>query len=202
METFQGEIDLEWLCKQCKNGKFMEFLKRFPFNRWSEILKDGSTLIHAACQSNDINALVMIFKSKKCDINKTDDVHFRAIDYATLNNDVDMIEILLAAGSNMSFVWRHALHYGFELVLEMLISNGKRVQSIQALGHSYDFRVLYRHVEKFQAKVIQCRDVIVILLGLKKRRQVLCKLDRFLIQQELATAIWATRKDKMWQRRA
>ena len=50
-------------------------------------------------------------------------------------------------------------------------------------------------LREFDKGVQMCRDVIVILLGLKRFRRLatLVKLDRFLIKQVLAVAIWTTR---------
>lgn len=79
---------------------------------------------------------------------------------------------------------------------KICIANGYRLKHV--LPH-YE---VHRRTDLiiFEHGVIKCRDVIVVLLGLKKRRQVLGKLDRFLVQQELAVAIWSTRSKEMWQK--
>lgn len=80
-----------------------------------------------------------------------------------------------------------ALSFGSKRCVEILIANGAR-------SHGETTRIQER-VKVFEQSVVQCRDVIVILLGLKRRHQVLYKLDRFLISQVLAVEIWATRLD-------
>ena len=46
----------------------------------------------------------------------------------------------------------------------------------------------------------RCKSVIVTLLALKKRHiPALVRLDRFLIKQELAMAVWTTRSDEKWR---
>ena len=47
---------------------------------------------------------------------------------------------------------------------------------------------------------MRCRAVILALLGLKRRRgDVLRQLDRWVVREELAVAVWTTRADVAWQ---
>ena len=92
---------------------------------------------------------------------------------------------------------------------KVLIANGFRLQHINQ--DTYDIATARhsKHIDfgKFEQGVINCRDIIVTLLGLKKRRHsadnytiILPKLDRFLIRQVLAVEIWTTRTNEKWQK--
>jgi len=70
---------------------------------------------------------------------------------------------------------------------KILIANGARLKNVK------NKTWVTQELRDFERGVLRCRDVIVTLLGLKKRKAILPKLDRFLVQQELAVAIWATR---------
>ena len=55
----------------------------------------------------------------------------------------------------------------------------------------------FKFVIPWEWDVSACQRVIVVLLGLKRRRQ---KIDMFLIQQELAGAIWSTCLQSEWRK--
>lgn len=86
--------------------------------------------------------------------------------------------------------------------LYILLANGIRLSRLQN-STSYIF-CKTSEMQNFERGVLGCVQVIVILLGLKKRcyggaSRILPKLDRFLIQQELAVAIWTTRSNESWR---
>ena len=109
------------------------------------------------------------------------------------------LELLCCMGANISLknndgksCLSMALEYRNKKCAKILIANG--VRSHGETTH------IQEQVKVFEQGVLRCRDVIVTLLGLKKKRSsmrhvslILPKLDRFLIQQILAVEIWATR---------
>lgn len=75
---------------------------------------------------------------------------------------------------------------------KMFIANGYRLCNVR--------RNCSSPLVLFDRGVVQCRDAIITLLGLHKRRRhrVLPKLDRFLVRLVLAVEIWSTRTDELW----
>ena len=71
---------------------------------------------------------------------------------------------------------------------KVLIANGSRTNFLY-----YNAKASYQPLLDFEKGVVSCRNVIVTLLGLKKFRNILPKLDRFLVKQVLAVEIWTTR---------
>jgi len=125
------------------------------------------------------------------------------LEYAILHRRHDIVEYLLAAGANIANVSRYAdvaitfaKNCDHCKTLYVLLAYGSKLEPEDA---TYGYHEEYR----FQQGVTRCRDVIVTLLGLKKRRQILGKLDRFLVSQVLAVEIWATRscENEQWQSR-
>ena len=83
---------------------------------------------------------------------------------------------------------------------KVLIANGSRTKNISIAIPNFKTQLLL----DFEKGIISCRNVIVILLGLKKYRRVamLPKLDRFLVKQILAVEIWSTRScdNEKWRK--
>ena len=112
----------------------------------------------------------------------------------------EMVEYLLAAGANIvnvSSYGDHAIriadiYRGFsedrDETIRVLFANGAKLDM--------DYYNMSRNDYLFKQGVTRCRDAIVVLLGLKKRRRILGKLDRFLVSQVLAVEIWATRAQR------
>lgn len=77
---------------------------------------------------------------------------------------------------------------------KVLLRNGVRLKSM-----IYQNQVS-RDIVEYELGILSCRSVIIVLLGLKKRQiPALVRLDRFLIRQELAMAVWTTRSDEKWR---
>ena len=115
------------------------------------------------------------------------------------------LELLCACGANLSLVDEYGttpmvIAFRWEQFdcVKILIANGARISKTNPPCQNLS---KLSEMILFQQGVLQCRDVIVTLLGLKKRRAILFKLDRFLVQQELAVAIWTTRScnNDIWQ---
>ena len=183
----------------------MTILKNIPFEQWSETCHYNNTFLHFACLGKNIEAVVALIIHGTIDIDALNMKKNTASFLAAINNEPCMLEILLAAGTkrNFSLVRYHASNHCGSYTDEMdtvkvLLANGFRTRDMRhcTLGH-----------QSFEQGVLRCRDVIVTLLGLKKRRQhdgrslVLPKLDRFLVKEVLAVEIWLTRscENEKWQ---
>ena len=141
------------------------------------------------------------------DMNKSSPSGCTCLHGAAANCNRHIMKILLSCGANakitssrgrspleIALMWRSDN-------IKTLLENGVRLKTAPI---EYTTVYVTTELREFEDGVLRCRDVIVILLALKKRRHVLLlKLDRFLIQQELAVAIWATRSrnNKIWQQK-
>lgn len=161
-------------------------------SRWGESNRSWN-LLHYACRYDDVRALVMLLKSNMIDVNQKPSQNNIAMYIAIRcrNNDT-IILLLLASGSMICYqsltemLCKHSTEMNPRM--KLLIANGLRTRKLP-------YGLISDEMRYFEQGVLRCRDVIVVLLGLKKRRQVLGKLDRFLVKQELAVAIWSTRHD-------
>ena len=189
-----------------------EYFKQLPFEQWDALYDSGLTFLHYTSRLGNVDALKLLL-SRKPEIRVTQDgatpLHI-ACEY---RNNVSTIEVLCAYNTSMVSTrtgggyrpidyilisienrFRRSLDYNrdkFKLShatlkldgVHVLIANGVRLKSIRHQEH------ITQAMRDFEQGVLRCRNVVVILLGLKKRKQVLGKLDRFLVQQELAVAI-------------
>ena len=192
--------------------KFHDILKTIPKDLWKKLDPHRYwTLLHYACFINgNVKAVIMLSEVYDVNIGTVDTI--TPAHAVCWNQNVQVLEILCVLGAdfretkytngvqnlNPLDVSLRPLdvagepQHGF-LCSKVLIANGMRItvkdQSYQVPQELWDF----------QAGVVQCRDVIVILLGLKKRRiSTLQKLDRFLIREVLAVEIWTTRTKEKW----
>ena len=175
-------------------NSLLNLLSEIPRHKWNTCKNHFSafpTLLHYACVGKNDTAILLLLQ--------VIDVNHRGysqteicypIQTAIRNNQSRNVEIMLAAGFDRPV--NHPLGLlsycvGFDNCAEILVSNGYR------LKHGQFNAPFLKDLIQLEKSVIQCRDIIVVLLGLKKRKRILGKLDRFLIQQELAVAIWSTR---------
>lgn len=204
MET---EIDWTHVAVESIEGRLMEILRLLPRDQWQ------SSFIWYACKSDkNIPALIALLQNG-ANVNE-DPFRGRYVMWSPLleafqYRQSHTFKVLLAAGACQTIInpeYRDETHcilkaYNFIITdidvscLKILISNGTRLSQMDLPKKCIEALV------QFEQGVLRCRDVIVILLGLKKRRNaigqlsILKKLDRFLIQQILAVEIWTTRAD-------
>ena len=186
------------ILEQSRKGSLLEFLtNNIHRNQWTisnqlaTVFNPGATLLHYACGGSNESAILELLHV--IDVNhrginpkKT----YYPIQTAIHNNQPRNVTLMLAAGFDKPIDHPLGLLHecaGVDKCAEILVSNGYRLKE----GQFMRFNV--SNLIEIEQSVVQCRDVIVVLLGLKKHRQVLGKLDRFLIQQELAVAIWSDR---------
>lgn len=169
----------------------------------------GRNLIHYACFGPNADAIisfaldpVSLFDIDKIDYDGNSPL-MSSINSFQLKN----VEILCALGANLQARDGNGytpldivtqLSFGLQAsnawvkAAYILISNGARLASCRNQE-----KISYS-MKQFESGVLCCRNIIIILLGLKKRRHILGKLDRFLVQQELAVEIWSTRTNDDW----
>lgn len=174
-----------------ESGNLMVYLQSLPRDQWSD------EFFVFACSNNQKNydALVAL-----CLQGVEFGNDYRDCVYDLLK-DSKKLEIMVAYGLNMKMKRRG--HFTLLDVTEcpksakVLIANGMRVDSSEGVYVCEDPKLI-----KFQRGVITCRDVIVVLLGLKKKHRlsVLPQLDRLLIKEVLAVEIWSTRTDRAWRK--
>ena len=176
-----------------KRGKLIELLKLMPQSRWTEQdERDYNFLFHIFYMVNfddNTDALILLGLSNLFDFKKISPFcSLSPFSYCLRYQYIPYASVLCALGYthfNEETPINSATSY---ISIEFLISNGWRIDDKQD-----DKLVYHKSLFNFQQGVVKCRDATVVLLGLKKRRVILPKLDRFLVQQELAVAIWATR---------
>lgn len=185
-----------------RDGKLVKLLQspEYPPSTWEEKDIYGWSFVHYACANfgqND-DALVMLIKNG-CDLEKCSKTGKPPIFFAT---KISTLNILCVAGANLqprveneksilySLIYRvNRMENRIEYIncAKLILSNGVRLNTVEQDIDIPESLVL------FEQGVLRCRDAIVILLGLKKRKQILGKLDRFLLQEILAVEIWSTR---------
>lgn len=202
MET---EIDWNYLSSIRDNptydrrNEISKILKSLPREKWNSKSDYQMTLLHYATLFSDIGAVVLLLQIMGLDyIDALDSGSRSATWIAAGRGKADVLQLLIAGGANyftkrgtwspLETAIRHGNHLS---CIRLLSSNGVRLNN--------QTKHLCKSLITFDRGVVRCRDVIVTLLGLKKRRHMLVKLDRFLIKQELAVAIWTTRTQTKWQ---
>lgn len=197
------EINWYWVCEKSDGGQMMEVLEKIPRDKWNVIrsIPGSKSLIWYASRSDkNVRALIALI-NQGVDVNDT-----IPLSQASYESNPKIVEILIASQANVHLRSPNdltAFDYVFYIkspgeCAKVFISNGVRLKTIHP---SLKHRITQELIE-FEQGVLRCRNVIVILLGLKKKRVLatLNKLDRFLIRQVLATEIWTTRTDKTWQK--
>lgn len=171
-----------------------------PPEQWATAeSKFRRTLLHYSADHGDEAAtLALLLRGADpsfADHNGETPAHWAAWEgqYATLR-------LLLAAGadvtrrtkSNMSLL-DHSIQGGRRRCDQLLLAHGARLVGLHSTTVA---PVKLRRVE---LGVLGCRAVVVVLLGLKRRRgKVLQDWDRFLVR-EVALDIWGTRLNKKWR---
>lgn len=176
----------------CQQGRLAEVLPSIPTDIWP------SVVMERACLGKNVEAVKKILLSGVSVV----PYYFKQAIYY---DNLEILEMFILFKPNFN-QWRfidngtayEVLYYtlfkchlsnGKIECLKLMIANGVRFNS----GTFIPPGPIVDICRKFQCGVIACSDIIVVLIGLKKRKQILHKLDKFLIQQELAVAIWATR---------
>lgn len=180
-----------------KRNEISKILKTLSREKWNSKNDYQMTLLHYATLFSDVCAVVLLLQTMSLDYIDALDDGLRSATWIAARGKADVLQLLIACGANYftkrgfySPLGIAMLDYHLDCI-RLLSSNGVRLNN--------QTKHLSEDLITFDRGVVMCRDVIVTLLGLKKRRHMLVKLDRFLIKQELAVAIWTTRTQTKWQ---
>ena len=189
-----------------REGRLTEFLLSIPREQWSKKDSYHRSLIYYISYDCDVDALILLAQHG-LDIN--DRTYIRSpCHHFVLAGCVRILLVLCSLNANLKI--RDT--FGYTAVDDSLLSRNydcTRVLLSNLAGppSSWDawFHIPQDTMDElrlFRQGVLRCRDIIVILLGLKKRNNLttLKKLDRFLIKQVLAVEIWTTRTETQWQK--
>lgn len=211
------ENDTFWLDAELASlrGNLSAFLDKIPRQDWTKRDRNGTNLLMMSTRysSDNISAfwkLLPLFNLNDSTTNGWSVVHFASTSCPL------KLEILCALEVNVQLETfqgltplDRALFHKCTTCAKVLIANGSRTSntrdSFTLLDSGY---LIQRNISQdlldFEKGIISCRNVIVVLLGLKKYRRVamLPKLDRFLVKQILAVEIWSTRScdNEKWQK--
>lgn len=185
-----------------QHGGFMDLLDHIPYDEWNyRRHKDGNSFLNYIClfgktvfQDDSVRATIALLKQYPELVNTENNQRETPIQHAVLCQNYRLVQVLLVFGANIKFLNRNliflsvssSMSFAAIQTTKVLIANGCR------LNHHHEI------LSPFQRNVLTCRGTIVIILGLKRKKRILPKLDRFLIQQELAVAIWSTRSEEGW----
>ena len=208
-----SKIEIDWdevneISRHRHPMKLSEFLKQLPHILWNAVNSDNNyTFVHYASRSGNDDALIMILTSQVnvilCNGGPT------PLQVASLNCNNRAIEILCTFDTSLISKCADRGRNWDKLPIEWavncsginksesiytLIANGARLKDVRQQNE------VTQEMRDFEAGVLSCRETVIILLGLKKKRVILHELDRFLIRQELAVAIWTTRREQEWQK--
>ena len=191
------------LVEQSRRGNLFPVVKRLPISKLIENFNLMYNLLLLVCEDNDIDTLTYLLSiGVRIELYRCHNLRFISNYVCTFyykSISPFIVELLLSNYSNQDELisWRlNGRLHGIELeeISLVFISNGFCLRNLVDQGFATEKMI------ECEARVKSCRDVIVVLLGLKKRchsmgySAILPKLDRFLIKQELAVAIWSTRK--------
>lgn len=194
------EVPICWgyaLLAICKKGELMKYLNILPRSRWIEKdPEDGSTFLHyAACGSNNIDATVALIKAGiNVDALRSLCSH-SALHIAALNEKIRICEVLIACGANMRI--RNAyfsIPFGYTPSREcqkIFIANGLRLKSE---FHDPTLFILY----PFEQGVLKCRQAVISIIRIFQMGKI--RIGCKYMIRELGAALWATRKDEIWQK--
>lgn len=181
------------------SNEVSQILINLPREKWKYTWSiTNTTLLHCATFLNDFRAVCSLLEVMSTeDIDVLDYEGRSAIYIAAKLGEANILEMLIAAGSNYRQARGYYLARSSPLEISIKMDHHTCVQLLYSNGARCHGSP-YWWISKTYQGIDECRDIIVILLGLKKRRHILCKLDRFLIRQVLAVEIWLTRTDKTW----
>lgn len=150
------------------------------------------TLKHLMCNDNFDNFDYTVAYQKRQYTSLRLEFYLRLARYIDIMIAQEVLNDL--RNNSKCFLSGYMLYYGFKICIRLLI-----LCNFKFCENPHHYTILPWMIE-LEKGVVACRDVIVVLLGLKKRRQILKKLDRFLVRDVLAVEIWTTRGDVDWQR--
>lgn len=196
---------MEWASQVFKaslEGRLFPLLLSLPREHWADRDPDGGdTLLHHAARGDNEDAVVALLQSGLIDVNALR-YHGRTAAHVAVLGRPRMVEVLCAAGVDVSVrdatglaPLDMALSCGYPDCARVLVANRVRLSTVRKHCRCFITPELFA----LERRVVNCRAVVVALLGLKRRRgDVLRRLDRWVVR-ECGWAIWATRTEREWE---
>lgn len=194
-------VGIAWVVAAQK-GRLMDALNLLPRAHWTERNSSGVTLLHYACYGDNVAAFLALL-AHGLDLGARSSLGWSVAFIAASQSQHRMLALLCAAGADLRATTRTSCKSPLDAALRgrtlkcarVLVANGVRLSTVGESSRCH----ITPELHAFERGVLQCRDVIVVLLGLKRRRgDAMRDVDRWLVR-ELAFACWATRTDKKWQ---
>lgn len=176
--------------------QLMALLESLPRARWSDRSGAGRTLLHFACISENVAAVVALIQHG-LDVSACDERGWTPAHLAALGRP-RVLEVLCAAGAQLRGRDRGGLtpldkalsHIDTSVeCAHVLLANGVRLSTVQG--------IVSAELVAFERGVLRCRAAVVAMLRVKRAGQ-LVRWDRFLLR-EVALSLWATRCSREWQ---
>lgn len=200
-EVFDWEAQV-WASSE--QGQLLALLHSVPRCRWFDVNpEDGWSLLHYASLTGSVDAAVALLKHG-LDPNVCDGVQRTPVHYAAWRGQPRMLQVLCAAGANLrapDYCQRTPLTLALAdkvvpdvtACIRVLVANGVRLSGARKA------RDVSPDLWDFERGVLACRAVVVVLLGVKRRRGLVMRaVDRWVVL-EVARACWATRASNEWR---
>ena len=202
-----SEIDWQEVDRLSRNCRLFEYLSLLKRDQWRTTCPSsgnhpGYSLLHYAARKGNMRALYVLLPLQMYTFSNF--FNRSPLHVAAVHDNVEAIEAICACQTSListpdvdGYLPLDEISYTAHFYgQKILVANGARLKNLK------NKHWVTQKLREFESGVLQCRDVIVTLLGLKKKRVILHKLDRFLVQQELAAAIWSTRHTStVWTQR-
>lgn len=197
------EKGLDWAAIAAANNTgdlFAYIVASIPHARWGEQNPFGSTLLHFASWGDTAATAALL--QHRLDVNVRDQINWTPAHVAAYSRQAHILELLCAAGADL-----HAMSITHNTPLDealgALSTSAECVRVLVANGACLalvrDKLIVQPWMVALAQGRVDCRAMIVVLLGLKWRRgQAMQALDRFVVR-EVAYAVWSTRTNVKWQ---
>lgn len=189
------DVDWEAVRAASRLGRLMEVLQTVPRALWHERCGQGNSLLHYAAQGDNVAAACVLIQHG-VDASPLNRALFTAAHWACYFKESRVLEALCAAPGALvhhKLLLDVALFKQHDRGVALLLANGVRLRTVSSVRTL----CVVPWMVALERGVLRCRSVVMVLLGLKRRR-VMLEMDRFLLR-EICVQLWATRSDKEWQ---
>lgn len=185
--------------RRARRGRLMALLELVPRAEWTAVDPHGRTFLHYAAYGDNVAAATALLRFG-LDVNSRSSTQRTPAHAAAYTGQARVLRVLCAWGADVHA--RNALNITpFEQArgsfldpssgcLRVLVACGVRLNARD--------KAALHELAAFERGVLRCRAVVVVLLGLKRRRSVVMRsMDRWVVR-ELCWGIWATREHAAW----
>ena len=186
-------------------GTLTQYILSLPQDQWTKIRCYSNTTLLHRFQKPELKGILMLVQ-QGLDINSVSNYGSTPSHIFARNGYTKLLELMLLLGADMSIPNMQGDYAIDNASYHDILDNRSRQLDTSRLLVTNMVQprrfFITGELHELRQGVLRCRDIIVILLGLKKFRHLatLVKLDRFLVKQEVAVEIWTTRKETQWQK--